>query len=57
MIKEKKISAALDNLSIDEDYIEGGWPTGANPTDTSFLTKNIILKSFKINCIWNDKKI
>ena len=38
---KEKISSALDKLGV--DYIEGGWP-GANPTDTEFFKKNIILK-------------
>ena len=36
-----KIANSLDALGV--DYIEGGWP-GANPTDTEFLTKIIVLK-------------
>ena len=38
---KEKIAVALDNLGV--DYIEGGWP-GANPTDTEFFQKNIILR-------------
>ena len=38
---KEKIAYALDNLGV--DYIEGGWP-GANPSDTEFFQKNIILK-------------
>ena len=39
---KEKIASALDNLGV--DYIEAGWP-GANPTDTEFFQKNIILKT------------
>ena len=40
-MKKLKIAHALDNLGV--DYIEGGWP-GANPSDTEFFKKALILK-------------
>ena len=36
-----KIAEALASLGV--DYIEGVWP-GANPTDTEFFQKKLILK-------------
>lgn len=38
---KQKIANSLDILGV--DYIEGGWP-GANPTDTEFLIKIMVLK-------------
>ena len=53
-IDEKtKIAHALDNLGV--DYIEGGWP-GANPTDTEFFQKKIILNNSILTAFGMTKK-
>tara|TARA_Y100001970_G_scaffold256199_1_gene333661 strand:+ start:2079 stop:3680 length:1602 start_codon:yes stop_codon:yes gene_type:complete len=48
-----KIAKSLDDLGV--DYIEGGWP-GANPTDTEFFQKKIILNNSILTAFGMTKK-
>ena len=49
-----KIAKALDELGV--DYIEGGWP-GANPTDTEFFQKKIILNNSVLTAFGMTKRV
>ena len=41
---KNKIAKILSEIGI--DYIEGGWP-GANPVDTEFFSKPLLISVFK----------
>ena len=47
------ISQALDELGI--DYIEGGWP-GANPIDSQFFDREIVLKNSTLTAFGMTRK-
>ena len=49
---KEKISSSLDSLGV--DYIEGGWP-GANPTDTEFFNKGVLIEDKDGKTLWKFK--